>query len=144
MELAWIVYGISLLDGLGVFVTAIFVISCFIAAGAAIFYLGYTCDGPTFYSYDQLNKVEKQAKWDKNHKFFQKMLKTSLIVLAITGVIRLIIPTEKVAYMMVGAYATQQVAQSDMTKKILNVLNAKVDTIVEDALAELDKKKGKK
>lgn len=140
----WIVYGISMLDGLGAFLNAIFFITCFIAAGSAIFYLGFTCDGPTFYSYDQLTKVEKQAKWDKNHAFFKSMLKNAMIVLAITGVVRLIVPTEKVAYMMVGAYATQQIAQSDTTKKILNVLNAKVDSIVEDALAELDKKKGKK
>jgi len=143
MELAWIVYGISLLDGLGAFLSAIFFMSCVIAGGSAVFTLAFTVDTPSFYSYDQLKKEEKQAKWDSNKAFFHKILKVSMIVLAVSGLLRLITPTEKVAYMMVGAYATQQVAQSDMTKKILNVLNAKVDSIVNDALAEIDKKKGK-
>lgn len=144
MELAWIVYGISMLDGLGAFLNAIFFVTCVIAGGSAIFTLAFTCDSPTFYSYDQMKKEEKQAKWNANLEFFRRLLKGSLIILAVSGVLRLLTPTEKVAYMMVGAYATQQVAQSDMTKKILNVLNAKVDSIVEDALAELEKKKGKK
>ena len=56
----------------------------------------------------------------------------------------IIIPSQKTAYMMVGAYATQRVAENpkvqDMSGKVLTIIEQKLDGYIEDGIKEAEDK----
>lgn len=58
--------------------------------------------------------------------------------------IAVVIPTQKTAYMMVGAYTAQKVAENpkvqDMSSKVITIIEQKLDGYIEDGLAEAEKK----
>ena len=68
-----------------------------------------------------------------------QLLKTSKIALGLFvsfGTISIFVPTEKTAYTMTAAYATQQIAEKPETKqitdKVLKIINAKLDSYIDD------------
>ena len=122
MELALLVYAISLLEGLRTFL----VVAAF-AAGMVIIGSGIA----TLESY---NDTAVAKRW----------FKRSVISLAILGFLSTLIPTERTAYIMVAAYATQKVAESpevrDTGDKVLTLINSKLDQLILEASEP--KKKG--
>lgn len=122
MELALLVYAISLLEGLRTFL----VVAAF-AAGMVIIGSGIA----TLESY---NDTAAAKRW----------FKRSVISLAILGFLGTLIPTERTAYIMVAAYATQKVAESpevrDTGDKVLTLINGKLDQLILEA--NEPKKKG--
>ena len=122
MELALLVYAISLLEGLRTFL----VVAAF-AAGMVIIGSGIA----TLESY---NDTAAAKRW----------FKRSVITLAVLGFISTFIPTERTAYIMVAAYATQKVAESpevrDTGDKVLTLINSKLDQLILEA--NEPKKKG--
>lgn len=122
MELALLVYAISLLEGLRTFL----VVAAF-AAGMAIIGSGIS----TLESY---NDTAAAKRW----------FKRSVITLAVLGFLSTLIPTERTAYVMVAAYATQKVAESpevrDTGDKVLTLINSKLDQLILEA--NEPKKKG--
>ena len=115
MELALLVYAISLLEGLRTFL----VVAAF-AAGMVIIGSGIA----TLESY---NDTAVAKRW----------FKRSVISLAILGFLSTLIPTERTAYIMVAAYATQKVAESpevrDTGDKVLTLINGKLDQLILEA-----------
>lgn len=115
MELALLVYAISLLEGLRTFL----VVAAF-AAGMVIIGSGIA----TLESY---NDTAVAKRW----------FKRSVISLAILGFLSTLIPTERTAYIMVAAYATQKVAESpevrDTGDKVLTLINSKLDQLILEA-----------
>lgn len=115
MELALLVYAISLLEGLRTFL----VVAAF-AAGMVIIGSGIA----TLESYDDTAAAKR---W----------FKRSVITLAVLGFLSTLIPTERTAYIMVAAYATQKVAENpevrDTGDKVLTLINSKLDQLILEA-----------
>lgn len=123
MELALLVYAISLLEGLRTFL----VVAAF-AAGMVIIGSGIA----TLESY---NDTAAAKRW----------FKRSVIALAVLGFLSTLIPTERTAYVMVAAYATQKVAESpevrDTGDKVLTLINSKLDQLIQEADEPKSKRK---
>lgn len=60
----------------------------------------------------------------------------------------ILLPTEKTAYTMVGAYAAQKVAESDkvqqMSGKVLTIIEQKLDSYIDEGIDEAKTKVEKK
>ena len=123
MELALLVYAISLLEGLRTFLV--------VATAAAV--VGIVASGIA--TIDGYGDTTKAKLW----------FKRSIIALAVIGFTGVLVPTERTAYIMVAAYATQKVAESPEVKetgdKVLTLINSKLDQLILEAS---EPKKGKK
>lgn len=147
MDLALLVYAISLLEKFQVFFGFVIGTAAVAAVGTLIFTLDAGSGG---YEYSwNLNKdgTLKESVLAKRAAV-KKFLKWSVIVLVISSFIQIFIPSEKTAYTMVGAYAAQKVAENDKVQvisgKVLKVIEQKLDSYIEDGLDEVEKRKGKK
>lgn len=135
MDLVWLVYGISLLKSVGTFLTFLVAVSGF-AVVAFLMYRGAEC---SINSWDNQNVIERkkiQGPWAMGH------VKTAMKVLIPCAVILTFLPTERTAYIMVGAYATQKVAESGVVQetggKVLTIINQKLDSYIEDGIADAE------
>ena len=61
--------------------------------------------------------VDESKPWNKKY----------LLIPIFSFVISTIIPTERILYMMAGAYAGQQALESETASKIVKVINIKLD-----------------
>ena len=128
MDLALLVYGISLLHGIVGFFVLLLVAAAATIAGNWIYWIdGYG---------DERAAGCKARAWKA---FWVAVIACWIIIL---------IPSEKTAYTMVGAYAAQKVAENDkvqqMSGKVLTIIEQKLDSYIEDGIAEADKKLNKK
>lgn len=115
MELALLVYSVSLLDGILTFLTfASIVVALGLVASGIGCLEGY-------------GDTEKPKLW----------FKRSLIALFIIVFVSTFIPNERTAYMMVAAYATQRIAETPEAKetgdKVLTLINGKLDQLILEA-----------
>lgn len=147
MDLVWLVYGISLLSPLN----GLFGIIAFIAVCAIIvllIYRGAECDQRSYWNEDKNKEQTDKAKWAMGH------VKTALMVLIPCAVVLTFLPSQKTAYMMVGAYAAQKVAENGKVQetggKVLELINQKLDDYIDEGIKEAEDKvekatkKGKK
>lgn len=108
MELMWLVYGISVLSGMGMLAGVALLISLLMSGIAG---LAYAMEGVKF-------------------PFIKTLVAT--VVLSVAGMV--LIPSEKTMYTMAGAYATQKVAEAPETKeiatKVLVIINEKLNAMV--------------
>lgn len=110
MDLALLVYAISVLSSTGAVLLVLSLIATIVAIVSAFWYFAG-------YYETEINTA----------KYFWKY---SVIVLLIITPILLFIPSEKTMYTMVGAYAVQKVAEDPKVQQ----LSAKVLKVVEDKL----------
>ena len=137
MDLALLVYAISILGKLSTFCVFIAVVAAIIAFIAVM----YRYAELTVYDWDgekvTNRKIENQAK-------VMKTVWTGTAVAAFFVLANIIIPTERTAYTMVGAYAAQKVAENPevqgMSNKVLTIINQKLDQYVEDGVAAAEKR----
>lgn len=137
MDLALLVYAISLLHGIGTFV-----VMCMLASGAVgvVFFLWRVteCDEQHWYN-DKQNKRRVE-----NGVMCEKWIKRSLVSLFCFGLLLIFIPTEKTAYTMVGAYAAQKVAENDkvqqMSGKVLTIIEQKLDSYIDEGIKAAEDK----
>ncbi len=137
MDLALLVYGISLLNGIGAF----FFMTAF-ASGAGLFFFAmwkFTETDERVYHSDKENKRRVE-----NGVMCIKWMKTFCITGLISAWLLILIPTEKTAYTMVGAYAAQRVAENDkvqaMSGKVLTIIEQKLDGYIEDGVKAAEDK----
>lgn len=135
MDLALLVYGISVLGKLGVvigIVTAIGIIIGILAAIVRIFHTQESWDS------ERENQV-KQGRRDTSFKIF----KYCVIIVSIAMLLKVLLPSEKTAYIMVGAYAAQKVVENDkvqaMSGKVMTIIEQKLDSYIEDGIKEAEK-----
>ena len=68
-------------------------------------------------------------------------------LVVISAIILILIPSEKTAYTMVGAYAAQKVAENDkvqqMSGKVLTIIEQKLDGYIDDGFKEAEEKLSK-
>jgi len=133
MDLALLVYGISLLHKISTF----FLVLTFIAVAVLIVSLIYRGAELSINTWDGPDRV----KWKEERiPGTMKLVWTSAVVAFILTLANIFVPSEKTAYTMVGAYAAQRVAEDprvqDMSGKVLTIINQKLDHYVEEGLAE--------
>jgi hypothetical protein len=137
MDLVWLVYGISLLSNVGCSLTWLAIMSG-IAIAVFLIYRGSECYEAGYYSPETNAKRVEQGKWAMSQvKTLSKFFITASLIL-------MVLPSEKTAYMMVGAYATQKIAENDNVQetgsKVLKLINQKLDVYVNEGFAEIEKK----
>jgi hypothetical protein len=129
MDLALLVYAISLLHGIGTFFVALIMACGAVAIGNFIYWIDYS------------NSSEKEAG-------VKKRLWKAFWVTVISSWMLILLPTEKTAYTMVGAYAAQKVAENDkvqqMSGKVLTIIEQKLDGYIDDGIEEAKSKIEKK
>lgn len=135
MDLVWLVYAISLLQNIGNFFTTLVIIST-CAIIAFMLYRGAECSINSWDNEKVAQQKGENGKWAMGH------VKTALKVLIPCTLVLTFLPTEKTAYVMVGAYATQKVAQSGVVQetggKVLTIINQKLDTYVQEGIEEAE------
>jgi len=99
--------------------------------------------------FEFLNKKHKSYSWEsedeikehneqvpKNRKLFKRLMISLSIVCFLSGLISILIPSEKTIYIMAGAYAIEQIATNDRVQKIgsdvLEVIENKLEKLKED------------
>lgn len=126
MDLALLVYLISLLHGIGVFFLGLIVLGVFAILANGIYYVDY-CNNGTDLAKRTVARMWK-AFW----------------VAVIAAWVLILIPSEKTAYTMVGAYAAQKVAENDkvqqMSGKVLAIIEQKLDGYIDEGIEEAKKK----
>jgi hypothetical protein len=137
MELALLVYAVSLLDGISSLCVSVMVV-CGALLFLSLLYLIVFGDEISF------KKGDDSWHW----KNIKRIWWIAGIFLVIGGIGKTITPNEKTAYVMIGAYATQQLASSETATKVggkvLTVINQKLDSYIsegEKALAATVEKK---
>lgn len=124
MDLALLVYAITLLGTMKLaFVMAFWI--CVIAIIGLFIHLA-----------DAYTETSRKWAWKNIKRWF-----TGLVIMAILAVIT---PTEKTAYLMVGAYAAQKVAENErvqqLSGKVLKVLEQRLDQYIEEGTEAVGKK----
>lgn len=122
MDLAFLVYGISVLGKFNFLVSLTTILSIIICTISVI---AWTAESAYF-----KETIETATKWAK----------ISSIIAITSALIHVILPSEKVAYTMVGAYAAQKVAEDPRVQQ----LSGKVLKIVENKLDEYISEEAKK
>lgn len=137
MDLALLVYAISLLHKISVF----FAVMMFIGIAALTVALIYRGAELSINTWDDQQRV----KWKQERiPGAMKVVWTGATVAIVFCVLGIFVPSEKTAYTMVGAYAAQKVAEDpkvhEMSNKVLTIINQKLDHYVEEGLAEAEKR----
>jgi hypothetical protein len=131
MELALLVYGISLLTG----ISLILAMGCFLGAVGVFCMLTFASISASTakeYSRPESDKYKRaEATIAKNDKI-AKQLATFAIV---CSVFLVLVPSEKTAWLMVGAYATQKIVTTPEMQatgnKVITIINNKLDEYIE-------------
>ena len=125
MDLALLVYAISLLHGIGVFFLALIFACGVVGIGNFIYWVDYTGD-------DKRTAGVKSRVWK------------AFWVAIVSAWVLILLPTEKTAYTMVGAYAAQKVAENDkvqqMSGKVLTIIEQKLDAYIDEGMKEAEDK----
>lgn len=139
MELAWLVYIIGMLNS----ITGLFI--AISAAGAVLLFIsliGLITTNDDYYGKDSEGNFT--PKTEKSWKFHVKNLKRALSIGIPSLIFVIMIPSEKTAYMMVGAYATQKIATDprsvEVGGKVLTIINQKLDKFIEAGMEKTSKK----
>lgn len=124
MELAWLVYFISMLEGLRFVIVGMIVISLFYIPMASL-YMIIDCTEEDYHSETQRKRI-KQLRLQ-----IAKSIKTVFIIFTIATILSILLPSKKTAYIMVGAYAAQRIAESGEVKevgtKVYKLINKQLD-----------------
>lgn len=137
MDLVWLVYGISLLHGFGGILLTATIIST-IALIFLLVYRGMECSQESFYGEKENELRKEKAEWANGH------IKSTFIVFIVSLTLQTFLPNEKTAYLMVGAYATQKIAENEKVQetgsKVLTIINQKLDEYVDEGIKDATEK----
>lgn len=136
MELALLVYAISVLPNLatlaglvcliGLPILLVLLLLLFIELEPSLY---DTKEGAEY----KLKKRKTCVKWSR----------AIGVVIAISAVFAALLPSEKTAYIMVGAYATQKIAENvqvqETGRKVLTIIDQKLDQYITEGLQKSEK-----
>ena len=136
MDLTLLVYGISIL---GKIEPTLIAIICIIST-ALTFCLLYRLIGLGIETWDSAIIVKRKME---SRVPLEKWIKRFFIILGVTSLFAIAIPSEKTAYMMVGAYATQKVTENEKVqetgKKVLKLIEQKLDTYIDEGIKDAER-----
>lgn len=116
MTLAFLVYLAGVITSLSAFVAVIFVSTAIIYG---LYVIGYL--------------ITNEYNWKSRGKFY----KWPIALLICCGTFKVFLPSEKTMWLMAGAYATEKVAESNIGKQTLELVELKLQE-------EINKLKGEK
>lgn len=126
MELALLVYAISILPKIEQTTSALIIIGV-VALSIIAFVI---C----------LEATDAEAWWKETKPFVKRIAP----VLLLLGFINILVPSEKTAYTMVGAYTAQAIAANPKTaevgSKVMTIINQKLDIYIKEGASDLTKK----
>jgi uncharacterized membrane protein YeiB len=128
MDLALLVYAISTLENFKLFLGLIMVLCGILAFVYAL----CTSDG-----------------WKPKEKLanYWKMAKRYALVFVCLGFVQVVLPSQKTAYTMVGAYAAQRVSENEkvqqMSGKVLTIIEQKLDSYIDESVEKVVDKANK-
>lgn len=121
MSLALLVYGIAVMSNVIGLLIAIQVLSVIVIFAS-------------FVSYDVGNSGRPLPDRDKRWADLKKQVTRWITVIISCACVIAVIPSEKTAYIMVAAYATQQIAESPATAeisgKVITIINQQLDSYI--------------
>jgi hypothetical protein len=101
-------------------------------------YRGVECSQEDWYKPEKNQKQAEKAAWT------MVRVKLALKVLIPCLIVMTFLPAPKTAYMMVGAYAAQKVAENGKVQetggKVLELINQKLDGYLEEGMKEAEAK----
>jgi chromate transport protein ChrA len=125
MNLALLVYAVSLLSKFGG------VADFLIAASSAMLIILVVITSDI---------LDAEEWWSK----FRRFVKPLATIIVVSLIVRVILPSEKTAYMMIGAYTAQKLAADPRTgevgDKVLTIINQKLDSYITEGASEAVKK----
>ena len=143
MTLAILVYLVALLGPLASAFEVISGLAAVLAVPAGIAYAIHVFDSPSMSYLSKDDQKVRLNEWESHKNSAKKVLKYSIIVSIIFGLFSVLLPKEKTAYVMLGAYATQKVAEDPRTQeiggKVLKMINNKLDSYVEEMTDKVTK-----
>ena len=136
MDLALLVYGISLLAGIKSFLIFLACLS-----GTALVFAGIYTSTWYFDAYEYSWNTNKDGtvkeRLVSTRETVKKVFKVSIPLFAIFCFLPILIPSERTAYTMVGAYAAQKVSENDkvqqLSGKVLTIIEQKLDSYIDEA-----------
>ena len=135
MELALLVYAISLLPAID---AAAAVMTMLMIATLAI---GLIINGDTIFN---ISGKFVKADLPLITRIYINWLWIAIPLLLLSVMTKVLLPSEKTAYMMVGAYTAQRVAENpkvqEMSGKVIKIIDSKLDDYVNTAEKEITKK----
>jgi hypothetical protein len=139
MDLALLVYGISLLESFGKLIGFITALCGMAVIGSGIHQLSWRFD--TYeYSWNCNKDGTLKASVLANRALTTKVFKWSLIATIILSFLCVLIPSQKTAYTMVGAYVAQKVSENEKVQdtggKVMTIINQKLDHYIEEGIKE--------
>jgi len=134
MDLALLVYAISTLGSLHNVLGVLLFISTLASTGFGISVLTIMLETEEYsWNLDRSGNLKPEVA--KVRKNIVHGAKWSLAVASLTSAMLVFLPSEKTAYLMVGAYATQKIAEDPRVQetgsKVLQVINQKLDEVLE-------------
>ena len=144
MTLATIVYLIYTLSNIKMFLVSVAAISGFTLAVTSILRIGRQD-----YSWNYKDRDQTILKDDVTsfRKLVDKSWKYAAIALVSTETLNIVIPSEKTAWLMVGAYAGQKVAENEnvqrLSGKVLTVIEQNVDKYTQENIDNQTKSNNK-
>jgi hypothetical protein len=143
MDLVFLVYAISLLEGFKVLFGMI-ICSGFVALVGSTAHIFSWKFESNEYSWNLNKDGTVKEKVLAGRRLGEKVFKYSFIAVFLAGFANILLPSEKTAYMMVGAYATQKVAENQSVqetgKKVLTIIEQKLDSYIDEGVKEAEKK----
>lgn len=137
MDLALLVYIISVLGSIGPLLTLMITASIVCLTTCILF-------RHIDLSYEAWDSEKTRKYKEERRSGVDKWIRISFVCLILTSLLQVIIPSEKTAYVMVGAYATQKIAENDKVQetgqKVLTIINQKLDLYVEEGIETAKKK----
>ena len=124
MELVWLVYFISMLDSVAP-VLVMLLIGCVIYVAIGSAYKSIDLSDRDYHS-EQRRAIIKQQR-----DAMTKNIKLAANILIVSTLLMVILPSKKTAYIMVGAYVAQRIAESGEVKavssKVYQLINKQLD-----------------
>lgn len=141
MDLALLVYFISLLDSVGKLLIFV-VVACIVLLIFLGLFILIECKQESW------NGDRENAKREALGKKAMVWTKCTFVVFCLALFFGTVLPDQRTAYMMVAAWSAQKVAENPKTQevgqKIMKIVDTKLDQYVEEALQNAEKKAGKK
>lgn len=146
MDLALLVYGISLLTAFGSFITFVASMCILITIISTFIYVYHTLERPSDYDYKYggIDKKVLDKQWSERKEWSKTIIKIFAPLFFVVAIIGILLPSEKTAYVMVGAYTAQKVAENPevqkLSGKVLTIIENKLDSYIDEAEKKMKEK----
>lgn len=140
MDLALLVYGIDLISSIKAFLIACTVLIGAIMISTGVYTSSWYFEGTEYHWDLKQDGTVKDNILNARNKVLL-IFKKTIPWFFVFSFLSILIPSDKTAYTMVGAYAAQKIATDERTAevsgKVLTIINQKLDSYVEEGIKKV-------